>query len=222
VDSFVLLTEQMKNALPVGDKPCRVVEGIVARMPQSMEAEDVPQKEKYIVYTGKMDRAFGIRELVDAMELLPGDEYRLVLCGRGDSYDYAVAAGRKDPRIMALGQVSPEEAARWQKKSAVLVNPRTNVGEYTKYSFPSKNIEYLLMGKSVVAYMLDGMPRCYSDFLYEIDPAQEPAGAIAQALKRAVEDDQRKKNEKYMAFLEYARDRLTACNIANMMMELNG
>ena len=52
------------------------------------------------------------------------------------------------------------------------INPRLNNGEYTKYSFPSKNLEYLLAGKVVVAYKLDGMSEDYNDvfiFLSEND-----------------------------------------------------
>lgn len=44
------------------------------------------------------------------------------------------------------------------KNADVLVNPRQNDDEYTKYSFPSKNIEYLMTGNAVMAYMLDGIP----------------------------------------------------------------
>ena len=38
------------------------------------------------------------------------------------------------------------------------VNPRQNNEEFTKYSFPSKTMEYLASGVPVVAYKLDGIP----------------------------------------------------------------
>ena len=215
VDSYVLLTEQMKDRLPVGKKPCHVVEGIVSQFPAPAPESD--SEEKYIVYTGKLDAAFGIRELVDAMALLDNPNYRLVLCGQGDSYDYA--ASHSDKRIMALGLVSPEEAAQWQRKAAVLVNPRANVGEYTKYSFPSKNVEYLLSGRPVAACLLSGMPACYADFLYPIADGQNPA-SIASTLSCAIEDDSRIKKEKYNAFLRYARQHLAADKIAGMVVDL--
>lgn len=216
VDSFVVLTEQMKQRLPVGDKPCRVVEGIVSQIP----APEAPVQNKHIVYTGKLDEAFGVKALVDAMEHLTDPDYRLVLCGQGDSYDYAVQAAQRDSRILALGQVSPETAAQWRQKAQVLINPRANVGEYTKYSFPSKNVEYLLSGKAVAAYMLDGMPRCYGDFIYEIDGGKPPVEAIAEAICRAVEDSRSVKQEKYRAFLAYATEHLRAQRIAKMITEL--
>ena len=56
-----------------------------------------------------------------------------------------------------------------EKKVSFFINPRTNHGEYTKYSFPSKNLEYLLAGRPVIAYKLDGISDDYNDiFMYVI------------------------------------------------------
>lgn len=171
VDSFVLLTEHMKERIPVGDKPYKVIEGIVTReeIADAIERKDEKPKNDglvRVVYTGKMNKRFGVKNLVDAFCAINDPEYRLILCGRGDCEDYIKSKAAEDDRICYLGQVSADEAKSWINKAAVLVNPRPNNEEYTKYSFPSKNIEYLLSGKPVVAYMLDGMPDCYREFLY--------------------------------------------------------
>ena len=50
VDSYVLLTEHMKDRLPIGDKPYRVAEGIIDVFPELTEPA-ATEKEKYIVYT---------------------------------------------------------------------------------------------------------------------------------------------------------------------------
>lgn len=220
VDSFVLLTEQMKESLPVGGKPYRVVEGIISGVPESAESELKTGNEKYIVYTGKMDAAFGVKALIDSMAYLDGQDYRLVLCGAGDSLEYARCAAETDSRIIALGQVSRELAALWQRKAVVLVNPRTNAGEYTKYSFPSKNIEYLLTGKPVVAYMLDGMPGCYRDFLVVIDQALPAAQAIGLAIERATAGNETENAEKGQQFFQYAQNKLCAGQIAKQIIDL--
>jgi len=166
VDSFVVLTEPMKDVLKVGDRPCIVVEGIVETdvFEINKQKKALLQKEegiKYIVYTGKMNEKFGVKLLVDAFMLMEGSEYRLILCGRGDMDAYIKEQCGKDRRIVALGQVTPEVAQEWVLKADVLVNPRPNNEEYTKYSFPSKNIEYLASGNPVVTYMLDGMTEWY-------------------------------------------------------------
>ena len=52
-----------------------------------------------------------------------------------------------------------------QKNAVVLINPRQNNEEFTKYSFPSKNLEYLSSGVPLIAYKLDGIPNEYDDYI---------------------------------------------------------
>ena len=219
VDSYILLTEYMKDQLPIGDKPYRVAEGIIDVFPELKEPV-YTEKEKYIVYTGKMFERFGVKALIDGFRRLEGEDYRLVLCGKGDCEAYARAAQAEDPRIMFLGQVSPEVAIEWQSRASVLVNPRSVVEEYTRYSFPSKNIEYLLSGKPVVGYYLEGMPQIYQNFLCCVDPSLPPDEALAVKLGEVLSSDSAALFEKNKQFFAYARKPLGAEGIARSIIEL--
>ena len=87
----------------------------------------------------------------------------------------------KDSRIVFKGQLPHSEIIDLQKNATVLINPRKNTEEFTKYSFPSKNLEYLASGTPVVAYKLDGIPTEYSEHIqYVLDDSVE-------ALKNAIE-----------------------------------
>ena len=68
-----------------------------------------------------------------------------------------------------------------QQKATLLVNPRQNNEEFTKYSFPSKNLEYMLSGRPTICYMLDGVPDEYSNYL--IVPENDSVEALAEAIK---------------------------------------
>ncbi|MBE6649504.1 MAG: glycosyltransferase family 4 protein [Ruminococcaceae bacterium] len=217
IDTFVLLTKHMKDKLPVEDKPYRVIEGIFDFIPSISNEAENSVSEKYIVYTGKLDKKFGAVSLVDSMRHMNDESLRLVLCGSGDSFEYAKAESEKDRRIIPLGQVTPKVAEEWRRKASVLVNPRPNSEEYTKYSFPSKNVEYLLSGKPTVAYMLDGMPDIYRDFIYEINHDGEASHAIAKAIENALSE----KIEKGNAYYEYAKEKLSATQIATQILKLN-
>ena len=222
VDSFVLLTNQMKDALPVGGKPFRVIEGIIT----GPELEGVPAVKEddgiiRVVYTGKLNARFGVRHLVDAFCMLPDPNYRLVLCGRGDCEDYIKEKQTADSRILYQGLVTADVARDWIRKADVLENPRLNDEEYTKYSFPSKNIEYLLSGNPVVASMLSGMPEDYRRFIYEISPDVTAAEGICQALRSAIENKEQAK-QKYEDFCRYARQNLTSESIARTILRLSG
>jgi len=51
-------------------------------------------------------------------------------------------------------------------KASVLVNPRPSFDEFTKYSFPSKIMEYMASGTPLLTTKLAGIPVEYFDYLY--------------------------------------------------------
>lgn len=221
VDSFVLLTEHMKDMLNVKERPYIIVEGIIER--ETLEkgkttalAEKTADDVRYIVYTGKLNEKFGVKKLVDSFSFVSNPNYRLVLCGRGDLDEYIGLRGKEDPRIMSLGQVTPEVACSWVSRADVLVNPRPNNEEYTKYSFPSKNIEYLSSGRPVVAFMLDGMQEMYKNFIIEINDFDEKN--IVDTIVSAVENS--KFSSKSLCFIEYAKENLCADIVARRIIEM--
>ena len=222
VDAFVILTEHMKECLPIYDKPYIVAEGIFSDCAEyeTIKKENETDGITRIVYAGKLNEKFGIKNLVDAFSLLTDINYRLILCGTGDCSDYVSNASEKDKRIIYTGQITPEESKNWQMRANVLINPRENNEEYTKYSFPSKNIDYLMTGKPVVAYMLDGIPKIYENFLYVIDENKSPAYAISEAIERAVKENADCGQERFLSFMKYAEEKLSAHKIANSIVKM--
>lgn len=177
LDSLVVLTEQTADYLGWKGKYA-VVEGI-AKAPEAVRRDT---EETTIVYTGTTHARFGLPVLVEAMSYLPRQDIRLVVCGCGD-YDEALRRhAAQDSRISFLGVVPHDRALQLQMDAAVLVNPRQNEGEYTKYSFPSKTMEYLCTGNPVVAYPLDGVPAEYAPFLHS--PADNTPQALAEEIRR--------------------------------------
>ena len=165
IDRFVLLTEHMHEPLKVGDRPWMLLEGICSAQPPA-PAQEEPQRA--ILYAGTLHRQFGIQNLLNAFAMLPDPDAQLWLCGSGDAEGDIRILCEKDPRVTFFGFVSLEEVARLRSRAAVLVNPRTGEGEYTRYSFPSKTMEYMASGKPVVMYRLAGIPAEYDPFLYYV------------------------------------------------------
>ena len=218
VDSYVLLTEAMSEKIDISNKPYCVAEGIVDTEKLEKSKQIVSNKkgnEKYIVYTGKMNEKFGVKDLVDAFCNMKAPSYRLVMCGCGDADGYIKEKARLDSRIIATGQITPDEAAEWMLKADVLVNPRKNDEEYTKYSFPSKTIEYLLTGNPTVGYILDGMPKIYNEFIYNAEEF-----GLSGAIERAVNSNEAEKAQRYFCIKEYMK-KLSAKSLASRIMELN-
>ncbi|MBQ8184030.1 MAG: glycosyltransferase [Clostridia bacterium] len=166
VDRYVLLTEQMAQKLKI-ESPHIVVEGIATTddSAYSSQLAEKYQNEKYILYSGTLNYKFGIGTLLDAFEEISDPDVKLMICGFGEAEELIKEKQKNNNRIIFLGRVDRKDVLELQKRATVLVNPRQNNEEFTKYSFPSKNLEYLSSGVPLVAYKLDGIPDEYDGYI---------------------------------------------------------
>lgn len=178
VNRFVLLTEDMKEPLHVGNRPYIVMEGICDNL--SPTADEDERTSFALLYAGRLNRRYGLENLLDAIERIDDSDVELWICGSGEMEAEIRERSQKDHRIKFFGFVSHEESLSLQQKASVLVNPRTNAEEYTKYSFPSKTIEYMAAGKPVMMYRLDGIPAEYDPYLFYIP--EETVDSICETI----------------------------------------
>lgn len=184
MDAFVLLTRPMADALGVNGKPCLVIEGLI----QHGENITLPAKgagesgRLSVLYSGTLEPDLGIPELLEAFASLP--EYDLWICGQGSMSAEVAQAAKSHANIRYFGFVSHERALELQAKAALLINPRSPKGVFTRYSFPSKTLEYMRSGKPVVCHRLEGIPEEYDPYLQYIEG--EGAGAIMRAVRKVL------------------------------------
>lgn len=164
IDSFVILTDYMHESLNIGKRPWVRIEGIFSSVSDNFYVEK--EQFKTILYSGTLARRYGIINLLDAFTLIKHKDYRLWICGDGDAKEELIERVKLDHRIIFFGQIPREQVLLLQKRATVLVNPRTSEGEYTKYSFPSKTMEYLASGTPCIMNKLKGIPKDYFDFLF--------------------------------------------------------
>jgi glycosyltransferase involved in cell wall biosynthesis len=162
-DRFVLLTKHMAEYMQL-DKPYCVMEGISTAR-EEFAQPNYQSEVKTVFYGGTLHRKFGVLNLLEAFRQIPSPDYRLILCGVGDGEEEIKAAASQDSRIDFRGRLPREEVLKLQSQATVLVNPRQNNEEFTKYSFPSKNLEYLSSGIPFIAYKLDGIPDEYDEYI---------------------------------------------------------
>lgn len=200
VDKYVLLTSHMATRLGI-TAPYIVMEGITEPVSDS-NVEIKEDYGKYILYTGLINKKFGIPTLLDAFCQMTDKSVKLVLCGAGDAEDYVREKQQENPNIIFKGRVDRSEALALQKKAAILVNPRQNNEDFTKYSFPSKNLEYLSSGVPVVAYKLDGIPDEYDDYItYPRDDTPETLCRVLSSLVDMTDEERSALGEKAKAFV---------------------
>lgn len=166
VDGYVLLSAAMKDRLPVGERPWIVIEGIYD--PEQDDEYVEKDKNKVVLYTGNLGRRYGIVDLLEAFHGIDNPDYRLWICGNGDGREDVEAYARKDSRIIYKGMMPRNEVIKLQKSATLLVNPRRSNEDYTKYSFPSKTMEYMASGTPTLMAHLQCMPQEYDEHLFYI------------------------------------------------------
>ncbi len=189
MDGLILLTEQMAEPLSAVSKKRCVIEGLTAELAVVPETVDLPKDTRpAVLYTGTLHRELGIGELLDAFDTM--DDVQLWLCGRGDMETEIRKTQQTHDNIRYFGFIPQAQAIYLQSKAELLINPRTNAGAYTRYSFPSKTLEYMRSGKPVLCCKLDGIPHDYDGFLTYIEPqnAQGIRAAVRAMMARTQEE----------------------------------
>lgn len=201
VDRFVVLTKQMCEPLEVCERPWVCVEGICDAEQKVISNE---KKDKHIIfYSGTLHYRYGIKNLLDAFSLMTNENTELWICGSGEAKSEIELLAQKDNRVKFYGFCTPSEVAELREQADILVNPRPNEGEYVKYSFPSKTMEYMASGKPVVMYKLDGIPDEYDRYLNYAIPFGDKPTQFAAAMQEVIckYDDALKKAEEARLFV---------------------
>lgn len=166
LDCYVLLSSYMRDRLPINDKPWTLMEGVFDT--ESMLIRSIKCKERVVLYCGNLSKQYGIIELLHAFNQIKDDNYRLWICGRGDGESDVLNMATTDKRIKFFGVISHDEVLNLQQQATVLINPRSSSGEYTKYSFPSKTMEYLASGTPTIMCHLPAIPKEYDEHIFYI------------------------------------------------------
>ena len=179
-DGWLLFSEHMKKEIPNCNK-YMVFEGVATDIFSSVDSHRIVSENNYeILYGGGLNKNYGLQTLLDAFSLIKDSRYKLVLAGKGDMQEEIIKRKMSDNRIIYLGEIPREKLLELEKGADLLVNPRTNSGIFTKYSFPSKNMEYLSSGVPMLGYKLEGIPREYDEFINYFK--ESTAESLSQAI----------------------------------------
>jgi glycosyltransferase involved in cell wall biosynthesis len=191
IDGYVLLAPAMKDRLPVGERPWMQLEGIYNPERDSVNPEKA--NGKVVLYTGHLARRYGIEDLLKAFHMIDRPDYKLWICGVGDGISIIKEYEAIDERIKYLGTFTREKIISLQKQATLLINPRHKSDDYTKYSFPSKTMEYMASGTPTLMSHLLSIPKEYDEFLHYFEG--ETSSAIAKKIQEICEMDSSKLNE---------------------------
>lgn len=188
LDKHIVLTEAMRCV--AGEKPwmlldCFVDEGMLKDVTPAEYSDGLP----HVLYAGKLHREFGLALLGEAMTLVK-TPCVFDIYGDGNHADALSALAAEHPNIRVHGIVPLKRVLALELGAALLVNPRTSEGEFTKYSFPSKTAEYMQTGVPIVMFRLPGIAEEYTSYLNypDAETAESLAAKIDEVLSRSAEE----------------------------------
>lgn len=182
---YVFLTEQMNEVINRKNKPYMVMEGLVDFRMKEYPAVRKSDK-KVVLYGGALREGYGLKLLVEGFLKANVPDSELWLFGQGAFVEQIKQYVKKDNRILFFGSVPNEEIVKAETEATLLVNPRPTHEDYTRYSFPSKNMEYMVSGTPLLTTMLPGMPKEYHPYVYLFEHGEDIDG-FACSLKQVLE-----------------------------------
>lgn len=207
-DKYILLTDEMntyiKNNITHKGKPYIVIEGMVDEKvcDIQMAESNSKYKKRICMYAGTLDKQYGLGDLVKGFIEADIPETELHIYGNGNYREKLMQICRDNKNIRYFGTRPNSFIVKEQQKVDLLVNPRPSTAEFTKYSFPSKNMEYMASGTPMLTTKLPGMPKEYLQYVYFFQ--DESISGIAEELKKTLllpEEELRRKGKEAQRFV---------------------
>lgn len=219
IDGFVFLTEAMNDVLNKQKKPYIVMEGLVdINMKSSKNDLKKKNSKDIIMYAGAIREKYGLKYLVEGYHMYKNNNSELWIYGSGDFVPEVEKMSKKDKRIKYYGIIPNQEIIQKELEVTILINPRSSDLEFTKYSFPSKNMEYMVSGTPVLTTNLPGMPCEYKKYVYLIE--NNSSKGICEALTKTIALGKKELHKKGKLAKEFVMKEKNNVVQANRIIEL--
>lgn len=176
-DGYILLTKQMNAVVNPFARPSIIMEGILDKeiYHQSIELHDIAAEKQekdvnIVLYAGGINEKFGLFSLIEAFKMVNASNWELHIYGSGADSQLLEDVLRNDKRVKFFGRVDSSKIFAIERAADILINPRPIEDEFTKFSFPSKTLEYLASGVVTMSTRLPGIPKEYEPFIKWIVP----------------------------------------------------
>lgn len=219
---YVLLTKAMNELVNPKQRPYIVMEAICDSSQIVKDScNSTKSYPRVVIYAGGIEERYGLKMLVDAFKILNRNDIQLHVYGSGSYVEQLVTEANCNSSIVYKGVRPNEEILEAEKRASLLVNPRFTSEEFAKYSFPSKNMEYMVSGTPVLTTKLPGMPAEYYDYVFLFD--EETASGFAHKISEIFDFDQSKlellgENARRFVF-EHKNNIKQAQRIINLLMQ---
>lgn len=182
-DKYILLTEQMNAVVNPKGRPHMVMEALCD---SSIDNIDTIEKvhPRTVIYAGGIYEIYGLKMLAEGFLKAGVEDAKLVCYGQGSYVDELRKLCEQHSNIEYRGVATNDIVVSEEQKATLLVNPRFTTEEFTKYSFPSKTMEYMASGTPLLTTKLPGMPEEYYPYVFLFQ--EETVDGYADAIRKVL------------------------------------
>ena len=203
-NGLISFTEHVKQELQVDIPFCSFAIG--CNEDAIPEGLPIVTSEKTAVYAGTLIYYNGTQELLQAFAML-GPEYQLHIYGYGPLEQAVQQAAKEYENIHFHGRFAPEETTQILGNYALLINPRRIDPDIENFTFPSKLVDYILTGKSVLSSDFKTLPPAYREFVYILEDLQPET--IATGVRNVFGDSLETRQTRGKAGIDYVKNNQT-------------
>lgn len=185
-DKYILLTEQMNERVNPNGKPYIVMEALCDCQIENLQTTVVNKSQPRIVlYAGGIHERYGLKMLAEAFLKANISNAKLVYYGSGPYVKEFSELCKKSKNLEYRGVAPNDVVVAEELAATLLINPRFSNEEFAKYSFPSKNMEFMASGTPLLTTRLPGMPVEYYPYVYMFE--EESIEGYSETLRRVLD-----------------------------------
>lgn len=202
LDGRIVITDSIARKFAPGRSFLRIDGGVTELVINRLfPLETLEHNDRLtLLFAGGIDEWNHLPLLLQMMRERPDARIRLWLAGNGALVHLVKAAAQADPRIQYFGTLNHSQLFDLYQKADVLLNLRNTKDSTTQYSFPSKLLEILAVGKVVITTPIAHVDETYAPYCFVLKE-ESP-----QALFERIQEITALSPEERLAFGQRARD----------------
>ena len=184
-DGYFALTKGLVSLFNKKEAPALVKMGLVEDIPACPSPLGTP----YIYYGGALFVKDGTKALIDSY-LVARPNIDLVIAGHGPYETILKEKCKLNRRVHFVGQLSKQEHYAYIKNAALLINPRIYSKKLDEVSVPSKVLEYLASGSTILSTPTTPILETYENSINVLpNSGEDPTASLVKFYKEHIGKD---------------------------------
>ncbi len=182
-DGYFALTKGLNTLFNKKDAPSLIKMGIVEDIPPCPSPLRVP----YIYYGGALFVKDGTKALIDSY-LVARPNIDLVIAGHGPYESILKEKCKLNKRVHFVGQITKQEHYAYLKNASLLINPRIYSKKLDEVSVPSKVLEYLASGSTILSTPSTSIFEAYANSINLLqNSGEDPTASLVRFYKEHID-----------------------------------